>query len=188
MQRVATLSRQGIFEPVVDAENRLRFLRDGQWVDYDEGRTIAIISPVDGSLVGHAPALSQADIDEVFQRAQEAQKGWAHASLEERAQCLHRAAQLLEENAEALVSILMEEIAKARKEARDEVLRSSQYIHFTAEEGRRLKGDMLLGDSFAPTNRNKMALVYRVPHSIEAMTRPKSIVFNLHEWQGFTGL
>jgi glyceraldehyde-3-phosphate dehydrogenase (NADP+) len=27
-----------------------------------------------------------------------------------------------------------------------------------------------------------------VRYSIEAMTRPKSIVFNLHEWQGFTGL
>ncbi len=179
MQKVTTLTRQGIFEPIVDAENRLRFLCDGQWADYNEGRTIAITSPVDGSLVGYVPALSQADIDQVFRRAQAAQKGWAQASLEERAQALHRAAQLLEENSETLVAILMKEIAKARRDARDEVLRSAQYIRFTAEEGRRLKGEMLLGDSFAPSNRNKMALVYRVPVGVVLAIPPFNYPVNL---------
>ncbi|MFQ5879202.1 MAG: NADP-dependent glyceraldehyde-3-phosphate dehydrogenase [Dehalococcoidia bacterium] len=178
MQKVATLSHQGIFEPIVGEENNLRFLRDGEWADHNAG-TIPISSPVDDSLVGQVPALSQADIDEVFQRAQAAHRGWAQTSLEDRAQCLHRTAQLLEENVEIMVDVLMREIAKARKDARDEVLRSAQYIHFTAEEGRRLKGEMILGDSFAPTNRNKMALVHRVPLGVVLAIPPFNYPINL---------
>lgn len=178
MQKTATLPRESIFAPVVDDDNRLRVLHDGDWLPR-EGDTIPIGSPVDGSLVGEVPSLSREEIDGIFQRAQAAQKGWAHASLEERAQCLHRTAQLLEENCDALASVLMREIAKARKDARDEVLRSAQYIHFTAEEGRRLKGEMILGDSFAPANRNKVALVYRVPLGVVLAIPPFNYPINL---------
>ena len=179
MQTATALPRTGIFEPIVDDNNRLRVLRNGQWVAFAGPHTLPIGSPVDGSLVGEVPALAKEDIDEVFQRAQVAHRGWCQTPLEERAQCLHRTAQLLEENCDTLVAILMREIAKARKDARDEVTRSAQYIHFTAEEGRRLKGDMILGDSFAPANRNKMALVHRVSLGVVLAIPPYNYPVNL---------
>ena len=136
MEKAIPLPRHGVFASIVEDGNHLKFLRNGDWVSYDSGRTIAIHSPVDGSLVGFVPALSKETIDEVFQRAHEAQKGWAEAGLEERVGCLYRAADLMEKHADDFVEILGWEIAKNRKDAREEATRSAQYLRFTAEEGR----------------------------------------------------
>ncbi|MDP2949570.1 MAG: NADP-dependent glyceraldehyde-3-phosphate dehydrogenase [Chloroflexota bacterium] len=179
MERTISLPREGIFAAVTDGDTRLKFLRDGQWVSYDGDRTIAIHSPVDGSLVGLVPALSTETIDEVFQRAHEAQKGWAEAGLEERVACLYRAADLMERHADTLVDLLGWEIAKNRKDAREEATRSAQYLRFTAEEGRRMHGEMMRGDAFAPFARNKVALTFRVPLGVVLAIPPFNYPVNL---------
>jgi glyceraldehyde-3-phosphate dehydrogenase (NADP+) len=59
--------------------------------------------------------------------------------------------------------LLIVEIAKAGKEARDEVIRSADFLRFTAEEGRRMQGESLMGDAFPGYRRNKIGMAYRVP-------------------------
>ncbi len=179
MDPTVALPRGGPFASVADGGSRLRFLEDGRWVSYDSDRTITIHSPVDGSLVGVVPALSEETIDEVFQRAHDAQKGWAEAGLEERVGCLYRAADLMEKHADDLVEVLGWEIAKNRKDAREEAIRSAQYLRFTAEEGRRMHGEMMRGDAFAPFARKKIALTFRVPLGVVLAIPPFNYPVNL---------
>ncbi len=179
MRGSVTLPSGGPFASVADGGNRLRFLEEDRWISYDGDRSIAIHSPVDGSLVGLVPALSRESIDEVFKRAQEAQKGWAEAGLEERVSCLYRAADLMEKHADDFVEVLGWEIAKNRKDAREEAIRSAQYLRFTAEEGRRMHGEMMRGDAFAPFARNKVALTFRVPLGVVLAIPPFNYPVNL---------
>jgi glyceraldehyde-3-phosphate dehydrogenase (NADP+) len=179
MERTISLPREGVFASILEDGNQLKFLRDRDWVAYDGGRTIAVHSPVDGSLVGLVPALSKETIDEVFERAHEAQKGWAEAGLEERVGCLYRAADLMEKHADDFVEILGWEIAKNRRDAREEATRSAQYLRFTAEEGRRMHGEMMRGDAFAPFARNKVALTFRVPLGVVLAIPPFNYPVNL---------
>jgi glyceraldehyde-3-phosphate dehydrogenase (NADP+) len=57
----------------------------------------------------------------------------------------------------------MMEVAKARKDARDEVVRSGDYVHHTAEDAKRLIGESQFSDSFPGQARNKLAVIHRVP-------------------------
>lgn len=179
MEVTVPLPQQGIFAPIVDQENRCRLLKDGQWVPYRDGRTIPIPSPTDGSIVGQVPALTSEEIDAIFQAAASAQRAWADTPLAERAQVLHRAADLLEENAQALAAILVREIAKNRKDSLDEVVRSADFIHYTAEEGKRITGETLWGDSFASNQKHKTALTFRVPLGVVLAIPPFNYPVNL---------
>lgn len=180
MDNAFRLPRQGIFADVVEGSNRCRLLREGRWVSRDESSpTIAIHSPTDGSLVGEVPALNREEIDGIFKIAVTAQQQWAETTMAERAELLHRAADLLEENAAAIATVLVQEIAKNRKDSLDEVVRSAQFVHFTAEEGRRLSGEALWGDTFASPNRNKTAITWREPLGVVLAIPPFNYPVNL---------
>ena len=57
---------------------------------------------------------------------------------------------------------MMDEVAKPYAAALSEVLRTADLFEFTAEEGVRVAGELLLSDSFPGEKRNKLALVQRV--------------------------
>jgi glyceraldehyde-3-phosphate dehydrogenase (NADP+) len=125
--------------------------------------TLEIVSPVDGSIVGRVHEFSRDEIDAIFGTVQQALTGWADRPIDERSAILHRAADLLEERVGELAELLVMEIAKARKDARDEVVRSADFIRFTAEEAKRVIGDAQFSDAFPRQNRNKLSVSYRVP-------------------------
>jgi glyceraldehyde-3-phosphate dehydrogenase (NADP+) len=128
-----------------------------------ENQTLEVRSPVDRSLVGRVHEFSREEIDAVFARCTADQPAWGEARLDDRAAVLHRFADLLEEAAGELAELLVMEIAKARKDARDEVVRSADFVRFTAEEGKRVVGDAQFSDAFPKQARNKLAISYRVP-------------------------
>ena len=145
--------------PVLDG----RYVLDGDARAAVPDQTIEVRSPVDGSVIGRVHEFTPAEIDAVFEAARGAQPAWAETALDERSRILHRAADLLEERAADIAELLVMEIAKARKDARDEVVRSADFVRFTAEEARRVVGDALFSDAFPKQSRNKLAISYRVP-------------------------
>lgn len=145
--------------PVLDG----RYLLDGDPRPAVPDQTVEVRSPVDGSVIGRVHEFTHAEIDAVFESVRAAQPGWAETALDERSRILHRAADLLEDRAGELAELLVMEIAKARKDARDEVVRSADFVRFTAEEARRIVGDALFSDAFPRQSRNKLAIGYRVP-------------------------
>lgn len=141
--------------------------------------TVEIISPVDGSLVGRLHEFSRDEIDAVFTACARHRASWGDRPVDERGRILHRAADLLEERADELAELLVMEIAKARKDARDEVVRSADFIRFTAEEAKRVVGDSQFSDAFPRQSRNKLSVSYRVPLGTVLAIPPFNYPINL---------
>ena len=88
---------------------------------------------------------------------------WRETTIEERAEIMYRAADLLMDKLEELAQLLVVEIGKDRKSARAEVERTADFIRFTADTARNLSGESIPGDSFPGVKRNKISIVRREP-------------------------
>ena len=147
--------------------------------DAVDGQSVEVRSPVDNSVVGSVHEFTFDEIDEIVQTARREQVGWGDRPVDERGAILHRAADLLEERADNLAELLVMEIAKARKDARDEVLRSADFIRFTAEEAKRVVGESQFSDAFPRQARNKLSVSYRVPLGVILAIPPWNYSINL---------
>lgn len=79
-------------------------------ITVDDGREI--FDPATGDLIGRVPEHTAADVDAAIERAEAAQKSWAALSDDERVAYLNRAADAIDENAEALAELLSREQGK----------------------------------------------------------------------------
>ena len=166
------------------------FLRTASLVEADQvdlsgsqggpgGLEIEVRSPVDGSLLGTVAEMSSAEVDEILGRLAAGQGSWAARPIDERARILHQVASSLEASVDELAEIVVMEVAKARKDARDEVSRSADFVHQVAEEARRMGGDAQFSDSFPGQSRDKLAVSYRVPHGVVLAIPPFNYPVNL---------
>lgn len=73
----------------------------------------------------------------------------------------------------------MKEVGKKLSSARDEVVRTAEYIRYTAEEGKRVHGTLLQGDSFHREAAHKTAFVSREPLGIVLAIAPFNYPVNL---------
>jgi len=144
-----------------------------------EDQTLDVRSPLDGSVVGRVHEFTAAEIDALMAAAHEQQPGWAEEPLDARARVMVAAADALEARADELAELLVMEISKARKDARDEVVRSADFIRFTAEEAKRVTGEAQFSDSFPRQSRNKLSISYRVPLGVVLAIPPYNYPINL---------
>jgi glyceraldehyde-3-phosphate dehydrogenase (NADP+) len=176
---VAKQTHESLFDHLITGEQDGTYRLDFAWQPPVDGSTISIPNPQTGAIVGKVHAFSRSEIDMAMQRAKETQTGWAQLPVDWRAGVLERAATALEDRIDYFGHLLMSEIAKAKKEARDEVKRSADFLRFTSEEGRRLQGESLLGDAFPGYKRNKIGMAYRVPLGIVLAIPPFNYPVNL---------
>lgn len=155
-----------------------KLLIAGTWRKSSSGTTTELRSPEDGSVVGKTQNATREEIDEAFSAAAAAQKGWAALPAWQRAEVLMKAARLVRERKDELADMLVREIAKPRKLAEDEVLRTAELIEFTAEEGKRISGELVRGDAMPGTGK-KIALVERVPLGTILCISPFNYPINL---------
>lgn len=155
-----------------------KYLVGGRWKKSESGKTIEVVSPIDGSVVGKIPAVSQEEAEQAVVAAREAQKGWEKTLIHERVEILLRAAQLLETQADYLTDLLVWEIGKPKKEAYDEVWRTVDLIIYYAEEGRRLAGETLSSDSYPGYKKVKLAICERVPLGVVLAIPPFNYPIN----------
>ena len=71
---------------------------NGEWKTSEN--SITIYAPANGEELGSVPAMSQAEVDEVYAAAKAALPAWRALSYAERAAYLHKAADILERDAE----------------------------------------------------------------------------------------
>ena len=100
----------------------------------------------------------------MFDSAKKVHRSWARTPLWKRAEYLHKVDALLKDNVEPMANALVKEIAKPKKDAKTEVVRSGDLIAYTAEEGVRFlgQGKLLNSDSFPGQERSKMCLCQKV--------------------------
>lgn len=159
--------------------NVYRNLLNGEWVTSNSGKEIKVEAPADGLYLGHIQAMTKEEVDLAFEGAREAFKTWKNSNLSERADILHKAADLLVENAEFIANILAKEISKDYKSSYSEVVRTADFIKYTAEEAKRLRGETLYGDAFEGSAKNKMSIVTREPLGLVLSIAPFNYPINL---------
>ncbi|EKX47697.1 hypothetical protein GUITHDRAFT_137442 [Guillardia theta CCMP2712] len=159
--------------------NKFLLYINGKFKPSSSGKTLQVLCPVNDSAVYEVQACTKEEIDEAFEAAKNAQKLWSKTPLWKRAELLKKAAAVLRENAAAIAEVMMYEVAKPLKAAISEVMRTADLFEYTAEEGVRVAGELLLSDAFTGEKRNKLALVQRVPLGVIVAIPPYNYPLNL---------
>ncbi|MFV0381219.1 MAG: NADP-dependent glyceraldehyde-3-phosphate dehydrogenase [Breznakia sp.] len=149
-----------------------------KWVD-DCDTGIPITSPIDGRELGYLQTLDKNHIDKAFHAARIATKAWQATPTHERVAYLYKAAALLEERAEEIAKVIMNEISKDYKSCMSEVLRTVDYIRFSADTAKTITGEGIPSDLFPGYGQNKWSIVERVPLGVVLAISPFNYPINL---------
>lgn len=153
-------------------------LLNGNWIS-TEGSLIEIKSPLNNEVIGKVQAMSKEEVDKAIQGAKDAQKSWRDMPLNERCEILYKTADILLENQETLIDIMVMEIGKDRKSAKSEIIRTSDFIRFTADSAKNIQGESIPGDSFPGYKNNKVLVVNRDPVGVVLAISPFNYPVNL---------
>ncbi|WP_413992767.1 NAD-dependent succinate-semialdehyde dehydrogenase [Labrys okinawensis] len=127
---------------------KLEFKREaayvnGQWIAADSGKTLPVHNPATGELIGTMPDCGKAETARAIEAANAAFPAWRAKTAKERAKILHKLADVVEANADALGVLLTVEQGKSLAEAKGEVNFSAAYVRWFAEEAQRVYGDVI---------------------------------------------
>lgn len=156
-----------------------RNLYDGGWVDSSSGSVIEIRSPINGALVGTVPSMTRDEVDKAIANTKENLGRWSGMPIYERANIFYKAAALLETHATDIAGVLVMEIAKDEKSARSEVLRTADFLRYTADVGKSMEGEAISGENFPGGSKSKMSYVTRVPLGTILAISPFNYPINL---------
>jgi glyceraldehyde-3-phosphate dehydrogenase (NADP+) len=148
----------------------------GKWVERSE--RIEVRNPFDGSVVDTVPRASAADVDSALAGAIEGARVMRAMPGHERAKILRAAADLIGQRAEKLGRLISTEEGKILGEAKFEVARARETLELSAEEARRIAGEVLPIDG-APGGADKLGFTLRVPCGIVAAITPFNFPLNL---------
>jgi glyceraldehyde-3-phosphate dehydrogenase (NADP+) len=150
------------------------FIR-GEWKDKSD--KIEVRNPYDGSLVDTVPRGDASDVEEALQGAAEGAAIMRAMSAHERSSILRRASELLAEQQEEMARIISLEEGKVLPESRIEASRAGDIFETSAEEAKRLTGEVIPLDA-APGGTGKFGFTLRVPCGVVVAVTPFN--FPLH--------
>ena len=168
-----------MFNCIKSNDINFKNLINGKWVGSKGGNFIEITSPLDNSIVGKVPAMTTEDVDFVFETSKEAQIKWKNVPVNERAEILYKAADILIKQSDDLTEIMIREIGKDKKSSKSEISRTADFIRFTADTAKNMSGESIPGDSFPGFNRNKISVVTREPLGVVLAISPFNYPINL---------
>ena len=139
---------------------------------------IPVLNPLDGSVVDTVPSATEDQVDTALSIADEGARIMERMSRFDRAEILHRASRLVEQRIEDLARTLACEVGKTIREARGEISRTVQTLAVSAEEARRLAGEIVPFDG-APTGKGRFGFFLRVPVGVVVAITPFNFPVNL---------
>ena len=111
-----------------------KYLVGGKWQFSSSKKTIDVFNPATEKSIGKLQCITTQEIDEMLKQAKLSQKKWKEFNLNQRAEILCKAADLIIKNADFLADLLSKEIAKAKHICIHEVMRTADLIRSTSEE------------------------------------------------------
>ncbi|WP_418317004.1 NAD-dependent succinate-semialdehyde dehydrogenase [Piscinibacter sakaiensis] len=135
-----------------------RLLIAGEWCDAASGKTIDVVNPATGKVIGKVAHAGIPDLDRALAAAQSGFEAWRKIPANERAATMRKAAALVRERAAAIGRLLTQEQGKPFVEARGEVLAAADILEWFADEGRRVYGRIV-----PSRNINAQQLVMKEP-------------------------
>ena len=148
----------------------------GEW--FDKTATIEVKNPFDGSVVDTVPRGDTADVDTALAGAAQGARIMRKVPGYERFQMLRKAAELMNERLEDLARTISLEGGKVIGEARFEASRAVQTMELSAEEAKRLGGEVLPLDGGVGVV-DKMGFTLRVPCGVVVAITPFNFPLNL---------
>jgi acyl-CoA reductase-like NAD-dependent aldehyde dehydrogenase len=148
----------------------------GQWRETSE--SLEVRSPYDQTLVDTVPITSEREVERALSSAVRGAAEMAKLSAYDRYEILSRAAVLLRERQETLAHTLTRESGKILAEAMAEVLRAADTLEWSAEEAKRLRGEVLPLDAVSH-GAGKFGFTLRVPCGIVVAIAPFNFPLNL---------
>src|SRR6056300_844766 len=115
----------------------------GDWIDADDGATLAVTNPATGELITNIAKVGAAETRRAIESAELAMKQWRLVPAKQKAQTLRRWFDLVIQNQEDLARIMTVEQGKTLAEARGEVAYGASYIEWFAEQAKRIDGDVI---------------------------------------------
>lgn len=137
-----------------------------------------IINPYNERVLASVPVFDEAGVREAIHRAESIAPIMANLPAHERGAILNRAAQLIEQESDALARLMVRESGKPLKYAQGEVARAVETFTFAADEARRLHGETIPMDA-AHSGVGRFGFTLRVPVGVVAAITPFNFPLNL---------
>ena len=153
----------------------MKMLLGGNWVDRAD--KIEVLNPFDGSVVDTVPHSSLADVEEALATAERGARVMRDLTGYQRYEILMKVADLMRERADDLARTITLEEGKILAEAQIEATRAREIIVLSAEEAKRLSGEVIPLDG-APGVNGKLGFTLRVPCGVVVGISPFN--FPLH--------
>ena len=138
------------------------------------GIAINNLNPSDGKIINTFNENSLNEVDDAIFSAREAQKSWEKVPAIERAGYLKKIGKKIQEHADEIVNVIVEEQGKIKSLAQGEVSFASGYFEYMAEWARRIEGEIITSDV-----KNENIFLYRVPMGVVAGILPWNFPFFL---------
>ena len=152
-----------VHETTTPAMRRARLLIDGTWCHGDAGQ-VDVVDKYSGAVIGRAERASRVQVDAAIASAQ---RSFANTPLDaqQRFEWMRRTAALVEQHKAELAALICAEGGLPITDATNEVTRTAQTFLVSAEEAKRLVGEMVPIDA-APGQAHRMAYTLRVPRGV----------------------
>src|SRR5262249_39124654 len=147
----------------------------GSWTDKPE--KIEVRNPYDDTLIDTVPKADLGDVDRALQAAVEGARIMRAMPGYERYRILNRASQLMRERHAGLARIASLGEAKPLREANLECSRAAEIIELSAEEAKRISGEVLPLDG-SSNGAGKLGFTLRIPCGVVVAIAPFN--FPLH--------
>jgi glyceraldehyde-3-phosphate dehydrogenase (NADP+) len=154
----------------------MRIFFAGQW--HDRASKIEVRHPYDGSVVDTVPKASAADVEAALAAATQGAVVMRKLPAFERFQILRRTADALLARQQELGRLISLEEGKTLAEGVFEVTRAAETMELSAEEAKRLGGEVLPLDG-APGGAGKFGFTIRVPCGVVVAITPFNFPLNL---------
>jgi acyl-CoA reductase-like NAD-dependent aldehyde dehydrogenase len=148
----------------------------GQWID--KPRTVPVTNPFDGSVIDTIPLADVEDIERALASAVRGAQTMRRMPGYERHRILLKAAGLLTQRADDFARTITLEEGKILKEAQVEVARAIETLTLSAEEAKRLSGEVVPLDG-APGVTKQFGFTLRVPCGVVVAISPFNFPLNL---------
>lgn len=116
---------------------------DGQWLDADDGKTLAVFNPANNEKIGDIPNSGKHEAERAIASALNAWASWRDLSANERSAILFKWFDLIQKNQEDLAKLLTWEQGKPLAQARGEIAYGASYVQWYAEEAKRIYGQTI---------------------------------------------
>lgn len=145
---------------------------NGKWRQSET--KMEVRNPATNEVIKTVFTVGKAETEEAIQSAKQAFKSWKKTTFTERVTYLEEAARLLEEQSEELAQLITKENGKPIADARYEVNDGIAFLHWYAEEAKRIYGDVLPAAA-----KDKQLFVIRRPIGVCAAITPWNFPFSM---------